>query len=110
MYCYFIGIIISESDLNEYELKEEFQTRIVSYRKIGSDYCLYYKDKCLETRELTPDNAKKIALTPTEMQSFINNLKRVRSEKIYNSYPDNFGLKKVTLKTKIAIKQKIRIC
>lgn len=99
-YLYFIGITLSnELSNNQDELN-------------GSDITVngknvYYKDRCLRTNisdvsNLTSEDIGKIQLTSYELQHFINELKRVRSNEIYNLYNDNLSLHKICVsKTKI---------
>jgi len=115
MVYYFIGLeIVTDTDL--YSLLDyEFNNSAVSYRQLSEkSWILYYRDRILEADRLTHRNGGKIRLTEAEMQHFINTLKRVRSDLLYNFYPDNLGLQKIgcqpqkpAKKTKLVIKRKI---
>ena len=87
---YFVGVTISipEHDFNTFpSLLEEFENTCVSHKTFGNTICLYYKNRI-------DDNIK---LENFELQRFINQLKRVHSDKLYNSYNDNLGYHRVIL-------------
>lgn len=107
---YFIGIVISDPSVNEELLYEEFQNSIVSWRNTKNGFCIYYKDKLVEAKDdgtLTPDQLIQLSLTENQLQHLINTLKRVRSDILYNSYPDDLDIKKITIKTTPVFKPKV---
>lgn len=101
---FFIGITTNFAD--ERVLNREFEGTPVSYRKINGKNCLYYKDRILEANQINFRNACKVQLQEFEMQQLVNTLKKVRSEELYDSYPDNFGLQRIGLLKKITVKKK----
>lgn len=87
----FIGITIpcQRLQVSESVLREEFQNTVVSWQKINETYIFYYKDRIA-------DSLDKITLTENQLQHFLNTLKRVNNQALYNSYCDNFGLHEIS--------------
>lgn len=88
-FLHFIGIILPDS-VPENILKAEFTGTIVEWKRIGSYWCLCYKDHWNIGQSTDRD---RVALDQHQLQHFINVLKRVRNESLYQSYPDDLGLK-----------------
>ncbi len=93
----FIGITISKSI--DHSLLEEFNDGCVSW-KLANDsrICLFYKNKCSLDLE-------KVKLKDYEFLRLINTLKKVESEKLYDSYDDNMGYHHIKQKKKILIRK-----
>ena len=89
----FVGITIS-NNINP-ELLQEFDGSCVSYKYFNNRYCLFY-------------TGKPSGLENFEFHRFINELKKVESDELYDNYNDNMGyhcLKEN--KKKIIIRKKI---
>ena len=88
---HFIGVAIKQ-EFPEEVLESEFTGTIVEWKRYGGKWCIYYANRW--NIGASADQAK-ISLTEHEMQHFIGVLKRVRNESLYQSYPDDLGLKHV---------------
>lgn len=102
---HFIGITVPASKDTETLLAQEFTDSVVEWIKVGDVYCLFHKGRSFNTDTLAlkiTDNCH-VALTESETQHLIGTLKRVRSDRLYDMYPDDFGLKHITSGRKTVI-------
>lgn len=94
---HFIGVAIpAKEDIDEL-LNTEFTDSVIHWVKHNSMYCLFYKERSIftDTQTLKIDDNQRIALSESQIQHLIGTLKRVRSDKLYSMYPDDFGVKHI---------------
>jgi hypothetical protein len=104
---HFIGLTIPADNEIENLLTDEFKDTHVKFTKCNNLFCLYYDNALYNSSTFKPDDNQKISLTPNQLQHFINTLKRVKSDKLYNSYNDNFGVKHIAVeKEKLVFRSK----
>ena len=93
----FFGDVISKDKpgITTQLLEEQFKQSPIEVRELDTAWGLFYTGRCTQVPDrysLTVDNRNQIKLEPYQMQQLINNLKRVRSDLIYNSYSDKMGV------------------
>jgi len=102
---HYIGITIDKLAVTEDQLKTAFNDTCVNWKASNQEWCLWYSD-CICNDKF---DACKVALSNNSLQHFINTLKRVRDDSLYNSYNDNLGLHHISDTTKTTVKHRIKI-
>ena len=92
----FLGISVN-IDLNEDDIIELKYLNLATFCHANKWY-IYSPFKIIKTEntELSTEEIKILRLTGATYQHFLNQLKRV-SERIYNAYNNDFGLKELSL-------------